>query len=198
MKTISNELIAANGGDKTPANLEAPEGQTFKNDKIENLPAPVALSSGGSVTLSSGLKFKVKKQVTRTVLRQEDFVPYAVTFQSIAVQGEVMEAGRGGKPKMEPARVADILNLETGELQIIIMNTVLEGELAREYGDDYAGRSFTFRRSPGPDRKDGRGYKVYEIAEIEIDGGEVIGGEIVSDASDPVNRKGNEPGKRAK
>lgn len=199
MQKISDALIDANGGDKTPAPAASETAKAIvpaSEPTLSERAASLIQVGVNIVTLPSGVKFHVKKQVTRTVLPQVDGVAYAVAFTSEIRDSEVMEAGRGGKAKMSPARIAEITNLETGELQLLIMNTVLEGELSKAYPDNgFVGRMFTFMRKQGPDRKDDRGYKVYQIAEIELDGDDVSG-HIVTDGADPVNRAGKSPGKK--
>jgi hypothetical protein len=117
--------------------------------------------------------FAVKKQVTRSVLQQKDGEVFYVTIEAPAYQGqEITMDGRSGKPKMAPARLCEVVNLSTGELQLLIMNTVLESELARAYppsvegGDPtYSGHSFAILRAH-PAEADKR-YKTYKILEIE-------------------------------
>lgn len=143
-------------------------------------------------------------QVTRTVLQQLENIVYAVRFEGAAYEGEELQAGKGSGTKMAPARLANIINLETGEKQSLIMNTVLEGELVRSFGapkggdakgdgatGGYVGRAFMIR-SIKPVDGDGKQkrYRVYQIAEIVFDGDEAVGGEKVADGSDPVAKDG--------
>lgn len=143
------------------------------------------------VNILAGLAgFKVAKQVTRTVLQQGND-PFAVTFERPAYEGQELKAGRGSGAQMQPARLADVINLVTGELQTLIMNTVLEGELDRAYPNNaYVGRSFLIRGykpvdSEGKERR----YRVYQIAELEREA-EVVTATPVADANGPVNRYG--------
>jgi hypothetical protein len=110
-----------------------------------------------------GGQYKIAKQVTRTVLHQHDGEPFYIQFQSSIRRSTVEPAG--DKADMAPPNIADVLNLETGEMQILVMNTVLESELQRAYpNDDYVGRMFGVKR--GKSELDKR-YKVYTIIEIE-------------------------------
>ena len=192
-----SDAIAATPSD-APANLPVPADPSITEPPLSERAVALIQVGAHEVVLPSGVRFHVKKQVTRTVLHQVDGVAYAVAFTSEIRDSEVVESGRGGKAKMSPARISEITNLESGELQILIMNTVLEGELTKAYPDNgFVGKMFTFMRKQGPDRKDDRGYKVYQIAEIEFEGDE-FSGQIVSDGSNPVNRSGVAPGKRGK
>lgn len=160
-------------------------------------PAPVPAPAAPLVPVNAtgltigGVSFKVKSQITRTVLTQIEGQPFAVTFQGEAYQGEELQQTKGGV-KMAPARLAPVLNLETGELQLLIMNAVLEGELVRALPTGYVGKSFLIRGK----KPEGKRYRVYEIAEIEVAASGVTG-TVIADASDPVNRNGVAPGKSA-
>lgn len=176
-------------------------------DNSENTSVPATISQRATATIQhSGdilamIGATVVKQVTRTVLQQVENVPFAVEFEGPAHESEVQTPARGGT-KMQPARVADVINLVTGSRQVLIMNTVLEGEMDRNYPDQaYVGRKFAIRshfpsdgEAPdGSTRK--RRYKVYEIVEIEMprdvtSADQVKIGEKVADGTDPVNRKG--------
>lgn len=146
---------------------------------------------------------KVVKQVTRTVLQQSENMPFAIMFESAAAESMVPEAARGGAQKMAPARVCDVVNLVTGEKQLLIMNTALEGDLDRNYADNgYVGKQFLIRSHFPNDgvNPDGsvkkRRYKVYEIVEIEMEVADAASVEPVAkvaDGTDPVNRKGEKP-----
>lgn len=158
--------------------------------------APATPMSIMDVLAAKGLK--VVKQVTRTVLQQKDDVPFCVTFESAIRESEVQEGtGRGGKPKMAAARVADVLNIETGSHQILICNTVLEGELNRNYPDNsFVGRTFLMRSFFPVDLNSVTGkkaYKVFEIIEVAMTGdadAPITGVGVVADGSDPVGKDG--------
>ena len=165
--------------------------------ETSNAPAPITMQ------LLAKLGVKVVKQVTRTVLQQRENVPFCVKFEGEMHESVVQEGvGRGGKPKMAPAQVADVLEyvidndkIVEGSKKILIANTVLQGELDRAFPDkSYVGKSFLINGYfPTEANGEKRRYKVYEIIEISVDGGAVEGKEIVADASDPVNAKGNKP-----
>lgn len=139
----------------------------------DNVPAvsnAASVPTGANVlTLANGLKFTIAKQVTRTVLAQEDNIPFYVTFQTAAIEAEVLvnNAGRKAANDMGPPRICNVENLENGAQQTLIMNAVLEAELDRNYPDQsYVGRSFAIRRQAH--HKDDKRYKTYQIAEIIV------------------------------
>jgi hypothetical protein len=145
--------------------------------------------------------FEVAKQVTRRVLKQEDGIPFFIRIDGEIYEGEALEKQRGKDPAMAPARLCHVLNLATKENMLLVANTVLEGELDRNYPDGaYVGKYFAMRRYPGPVKANGREYKVYEILELtpQADAPHGASATIVADGSDPVNRKGNKPGTRSK
>ena len=124
--------------------------------------------SGGAVTIGYNLPPGVKflKQVTRTVLVQEDQVPIYVHFQSAARDGDLVS----DKRIKTPPRLADIINLETGELQILIMNAVLESELSRAFpGEAYVGKSFAILPHKNSGGEADRRYSTYMIIEVEVE-----------------------------
>src|SRR5579864_6464129 len=130
---------------------------------------------------------RLKRQITRDVLQQENDVTFFVTFESLSKVSDIKAVGRGNEPIMRPARVCDVINEETGELQVLIMNRVLESELDRHFGirrdDDgelaaelpvetYVGHTFAIRPSEPQKGKGDLKYRRYMIAEIEIEGRE--------------------------
>ena len=128
-----------------------------------------AFPSKTAATLTiAGKQFDYAAQVTRTVLRQADDTPFYIEFQS-RIAPSKMDAehskykGKDGEGVVP--EVADVMNLETGELQVLIVNTVLGSELKKAYPEDgYVGRLFGVRRA----RSDiDKRYKQYEIIEIK-------------------------------
>lgn len=176
----------------------------------ENLPATQNGNVPSATALLAHLGLTVVKQVTRTVLQQREDVPFCVTFEAPAKESQIQTEGRGGKPKMAPARTADVYNIASGSHQILIMNTVLEGELERAYpttdkeGKElpgypmvgYVGKTFLIRSHFPEDKNAASGrknYKVYEIIEVALTGDEdkpVEGVGVVADGTEPVDRKG--------
>ena len=126
-------------------------------------------SEGTGVTLPDGSRFKVAKQVTRTLLQQENETPFYIEIQSSirlsTIPPEYSKFKNKDTGEATLPDVCDVLNLETGELQVLIVNTVLGSELQRNYPDDgYVGRSFGVLRTKS--EMDKR-YYTYKIIELE-------------------------------
>src|SRR5271170_8508359 len=74
--------------------------------------------------------YEVERQVTRSVLKQADGVPFAVEFESIFTLGAELK-----NSKMDPAHIANVIDLVTGEYCLLIGNKVMHNELDRAYPD---------------------------------------------------------------
>lgn len=144
---------------------------------------------GASVALAGG-KFKVKAQVTHSVLRQKDGETIFVRILSPIYQGEELKSQRAGVAKMAPAKLAKVVNLDTpaNAEAVIICNTVLEGELIKafpnlgadgkqvvpnkdgEYVDvatwGYVGKNLAIRMNAA---REGTRYKTFDILELELE-----------------------------
>jgi hypothetical protein len=140
--------------------------------ETENLPAKIVTSIKDAITADADLmsRYEIAKQVTRQVLRQEDGKPFYVEFESAVYKGEELVPSRGGAAKMAAADLANVIDLLTGELCVLIVNAVLKSELERHYpGEGYIGRKFAIRRAnPGGDTD--KRYKVYQIIELREKG----------------------------
>lgn len=169
----------------------SPENSDTTSTEVTVLP----VMGGKSLSIAGG-RFRVAAQVTRTVLTQEDEIPFYVEFQSCI-----------GVSRMDPDNskfrdkegvgvlpdVANVLNLETGECQVLICNAVLSSEIQAAYPEHgYVGRCFGIRR--GRSQLDKR-YKVYEIVEISRvldDSGETVAvtkeREIDATGADAIDR----------
>ena len=95
---------------------------------------------------------------TRSFLRQIDGVPFYVEIQSVIRASKQYPDGE----------IADVLNLETGELQAMKITKVAGSELRKGYpGDGYLGKEFAILPIAPTTR---RNYWLYKIAELERDG----------------------------
>lgn len=151
---------------------KAPEKTDMVDDKtgevvgtavVTKTPAQATLV--GTVFELGGAKFKIAEQVSRTVLKQTEDKPIYVKFLKAIEVGAEMKNVKGGAPKMEPARVADVLNLETKMNNTLIVNAVLEGILMENYPDNgYVGKSFAILMRPPVD---GKRYKTFEVFRLE-------------------------------
>ena len=117
--------------------------------------------------LGSLAGYEVVKVVSRSILRQEDDVPFYVEFESVSRVAEALEK-TAGRPRQDPPKIADVINLESGEFSILIMNAVLESELNRNYPNGgYVGRKFAIVRGNHPEATDtDKRYKLYRILEL--------------------------------
>ena len=125
--------------------------------------------TGTGVTLPDGSKFKVAKQVTRTVLQQLNEVPFYIEITSSihasTIDPEYSKYKNKDTGEASLPDVCDVTNLETGECQTLIVNAVLGSELNRHYPDDgYVGRSFGVLRTKSEVDKR---YFTYKIIELE-------------------------------
>jgi hypothetical protein len=119
--------------------------------------APV-IAQGGVVL--NGRAFKVK-QVTRNVFPQRDGQTLFVKITGAVYQGKALE---NGKSEMAPAELAEVINLESGILGLIIVNKVLHGQLDDLYPDAaYVGKSFAVTMSP----VEGKRYKAFTLYELD-------------------------------
>lgn len=153
----------------TGANAETKtDGET---ETASNSTAVAAANGVHGKTLEiGGLKF-VAKQVTRNLIKQADDVAIYVQITGAVYQGKTLKGAKlkaDGTPEMEPARLAECVNLQTGSLSLIIVNAVLEGALNEQYPDNaYVGKNFAIIMRPSPE---GKRYKTFELFELETSG----------------------------
>jgi hypothetical protein len=107
---------------------------------------------------------KRKKLLTRPVLKFVTDEPRFVKFEGAIYVGKEMKA-KGDDKKKEPAHLADVIDLETGELAQIIVNAVPMSVLQESYpGDTYVGKCFSIMRQS---RQPGKQYDPFKVEEIE-------------------------------
>lgn len=146
------------------------EHETEVKSISERALATIAPSGGALITSPSGKQFKVKAQVTRPVLKQEDKVAIFVLFTGPIHRAEERRGeAKEGQEKDRPPMIADITNLETGQLQTLVCGAVLQGELEEKYKDDgYIGRAFRLESLLIPMQgKSGQRMRIYDIQELE-------------------------------
>ena len=113
--------------------------------------------------------FKVKKQVTMPSLSMKEGQQYALRFDSAMRVSEVMDkkVKDGGKPR-EPATIANVTNVETGEAYVFIVPTVVKMNLERDYKDEaYVGCIFQITHKGK--RNTTQRYFDFAISELESD-----------------------------
>jgi hypothetical protein len=128
----------------------APAAGTTIDQPKSDAPAPgtaVATSEDGGMMIG-GKRIRVIKSVTRPVLQQLlDGTPVFVTIQALAFRGQELTAQkRDGSVKMEPARLLNVLNIETGDEATLIANSVLENELLRNYPGKWISAKMTEKK----------------------------------------------------
>jgi hypothetical protein len=113
--------------------------------------------------------FRVKRAVTLPVLKLTPGEERYLQFITAMKIGKPVATVVGGK-QMEPATIAEVVDLQTGEQGILICATVLQKELHENYpNDDYVGRAFAITVTKVPEKK----YNLYSILEIEPDEAQV-------------------------
>lgn len=113
------------------------------------------------------IDFEEIKPVTTAVLRQVIDAPFFVEFRTAIKQGDVVSTKQGADGQaMKPADVAQVVNLETGEVQTLICNAVLKSELEKNYPKaGYVGKQFRIVQHA---KTGGKRYNPYSISEIKL------------------------------
>lgn len=108
---------------------------------------------------------KVKRVLTLPLLKMPEGSTRYVQFTGPTFIGKkIVEAG---KPAKEPPTMANVINLETGEMVQIMLGKVLTGILAEEYpSDGYVGKRFSIETC-GKKRGGGNSYNTYRLNELE-------------------------------
>lgn len=143
--------------------------------------APAALPESQTSTSASNVvalpakfdptKVKVLKQVSTNLLKLR---PGAVVFMTItgpSVKSKPLKNASEEDKKKEPPTLLPIVNLETGEVQSIIVGAVLIDLLNDEYaGNKYVGKSFRLTVKEQKDARAGGGrrYNNYDLVEIQV------------------------------
>ncbi|MHB1097898.1 MAG: hypothetical protein ACYC3F_17200 [Gemmatimonadaceae bacterium] len=116
-------------------------------------------------TVTPAFSFKVKKHVTLPLFKWENNTPYYYRFDGPIAQGKPIKE-KAGESKKEPAFLASVTNLATGEQGEIILGTVLRGILEDDYPEAaYVGKCFELVQK----RITGKNYNSYGVTEIEVD-----------------------------
>lgn len=147
-----------------PDETGKPEGES-ENKNTGIVPASVGTQLAG---LQIGGRTYKAKQVTRTVLKQVEDTAIFVRFDGAIYQGEELKGqDKSGAPKMAPAHLANVQDLQSNTGKLIIVNNVLGSELTRLYpNNSYVGKEFSIIMRPSPT---GKRYKTFEIFELEAD-----------------------------
>lgn len=107
--------------------------------------------------------FKVAKVVTVPLLKFVIDQPIYVKITGPIFLGKETKAASDSK-KMEPAHLCNVINLETGEEQQIIVAKVLHSVLDEEYPEQsYIGKCFELTKGA---KGSGKSYNPYSVVEL--------------------------------
>lgn len=112
------------------------------------------------------MEFKRKKLLTRPVLKFVENEPNFVKIEGAIYLGKEMkgDVAADGKKKKEPAHLAEVIDLQTGELAQIIVSAVVLSVLNENYPDNsYVGKCFSITKKGKTPGKQYFGYNVEEI-----------------------------------
>ena len=126
----------------------------------EVLPAATTEPMKEATSAGTAPSFAVVKAVTRPVLK------FGVSPEYVRFEGPMYVGERLEKSKYDdPATLAEVVNLRTGEQMIMICYKVLSTELTKHYPNDgYVGKDFEIRKVAA----DGKKYALWSIAEIQL------------------------------
>lgn len=140
-----------------------------------------AEQSTQALTLGDGNVWEVAEQVTRPVLQTKDNEPLYVLFDGpIHIAPDITERKPRGssedqaadadakKEKRTPPMIADVTNLQTGELRVLVIGAVLWRTLEEKYPDNaYVGRAFAMNSQLVPSKGDAtKRIRVYDVKEL--------------------------------
>jgi hypothetical protein len=110
---------------------------------------------------------KVKRHVTLPTLgKLKDGQVIYIRFDSVMSVSKVTKPQKDGQPKEEPATIAQVTMLDTGELYTFLVPAVVKSVLNEEYPKEtYLGKGFAITQVG---QKDGKRYKNYTVAELEL------------------------------
>lgn len=108
-------------------------------------------------------KFEVAKVLTKTLFKFVVDSPLHIKMDGPMYIGK-QQKGRGEKAKMEPATLADVTNLETGEEGQIILGAAVKSIFEENYpGDGYVGKKFRITKLEKAADKQYFPYNVVEL-----------------------------------
>lgn len=120
---------------------------------------------------SAPLPFKIIKQVSVNLLKIRAGMTVFVKITGPMHVAKRLKKETAEDKAKEPPTLLPVINLETGEVQEIIVGSVLKDLLDDEYpAAKYVGRGFQIAVKEQKDAKAGGGrrYNTYDVAEIEL------------------------------
>jgi hypothetical protein len=116
------------------------------------------------MTNKTAPSFQVKRAITLELLKPALDVPVYVLIKTPIKVGKAIV--KAGEQNMEPAKVVNCTNLETGEDVQMIIPSVLNAILTEEYPDDtYVGKGFQIIKRA---KTAGKRYHTFNVAELEL------------------------------
>lgn len=113
---------------------------------------------------SAGRKFKVLGNVTMPVFTPKIEEPAYVKVLEPMYLGKEMKAGSDGQKKA-PATLCKVVNLETGEVVLLIVAAVVKGIFEDNFpGNAYVGKAFCLVKHA---KKEGKNYFNFSVDEID-------------------------------
>lgn len=110
-------------------------------------------------------KFKVKRNITLPLIKPSIDVPVYIKVTNAVFVGKAIQKAGDGKD-MEPAKLVNCINLETGEEAQIIVPSVLNGIFEDEYPDaSYVDKGFQITKHA---KASGKRYHAFSVAELEL------------------------------
>lgn len=108
---------------------------------------------------------KVKKNITLPLIKPQIDKPVYIKVTSAIFVGKAVNKA-GDNKDMEPAKLVNCVNLETGEEAQIIVPSVLNGIFSDEYPEDaYVGCGFQITKHA---KANGKRYHQFSVAELEL------------------------------
>lgn len=125
-------------------------------------------TSAGALALPAGVKVKRVLTVPSLVIKETGQVEIVQFVSAIRISKVVDKSPQ----KREPAKIADVVKVETGEMFILLLPAVVQQNIERDYPGvnengtpEYVGRAF-YIENMGK-RKDGQRYNDFKIIEVE-------------------------------
>lgn len=111
------------------------------------------------------MEFKKVKTLTLPLVKFSN-TPTFVEITSPIYTSEKIKGGTATQQAMEPPKMAQCVNLETGEESVMMFGSVLLGEIEKHYPDNaYVGKSFSIIKRNVPE---GKQYYLWQVEEIEV------------------------------
>lgn len=118
--------------------------------------------------MTTQIKYKQKRVLTIPTLVLKDNQPVILKFTGPMFTGKIMPV-KEGQTEKAPATLANVVDVETGEVYQLMVNSVLHALLDEEYEDNaYVGKVFSVERLPA---RAGKAYNGFKVSEMELESG---------------------------